>query len=125
MNPSTADGEANDPTVAREWGFTVREGYTGLVKCNVGDYRATSPKDVPAIGACTYDNLAMIAVSAVEADRVVVCFGKVPRSLGPAAGEVVMLLCELGIDLWCFGKNADGSPKHPLYLAATTPLVRF
>ncbi|MCW2242233.1 DUF1643 domain-containing protein [Azospirillum canadense] len=127
MNPSTADATANDPTVTREWGFTVREGYTGFVKCNVGDYRATAPAHLskPGVVACSPDNLPTILQAAESAERVVVCFGKVPRPLVSAARETVEALRQRGIDLWCFGNNKDGSPKHPLYLGGKTSLVRF
>ena len=43
MNPSTASADFNDPTITREWGFTVREGFSAYVKHNVSDYRATHP----------------------------------------------------------------------------------
>jgi hypothetical protein len=127
MNPSTADAGANDPTVTREWGFTVREGYTGLVKVNVGDYRATSPKDLsaPGVVACSPDNIPLILDEALRADRVIVCFGKVPGPLVAASQELIEGLRAVQVPLWCFGTNKDGSPKHPLYLRADTPLVRY
>ncbi|WP_448208144.1 DUF1643 domain-containing protein [Azospirillum sp. sgz302134] len=127
MNPSTADATHNDPTVAREWSFTVREGYMGFTKCNVGDYRATVPADLskPGVVACSADNLPTILRAAEAADRVVACFGRVPRPLVSAPEKTVRALRERGIDLWCFGTNADGSPKHPLYLRGTTPLTPF
>lgn len=28
-------------------------------------------------------------------------------------------------ELLCFGKNSDGSPKHPLYLRSDTPLEKY
>lgn len=30
-----------------------------------------------------------------------------------------------GVELLCFGKNSNGSPKHPLYLRRDAELVRF
>ena len=127
MNPSTADAAANDPTCAREWQFALREGYHAMVKANVGDYRATNPTDLLAAGlkVSSPDNLPIIRQSAAGAAMVVLCHGKLNAPLAVAAKEIVAALVEDGVPLWCFGTNGDGSPKHPLYLRADTPLVPF
>lgn len=127
MNPSTADAMVDDPTCAREWTFARREGFSGMVKCNVGDYRATHPKMLlqPGVEAVSPANIPTIRQAAAGADLVVLCHGKLNRALAPAGREIVEVLRSDGVKLWCFGTNADGSPKHPLYLRADTPLVRF
>ena len=124
MNPSTADATVNDPTCAREWGFAQREGYDAMVKANVGDYRATDPKMllVPGVEASSPDNLPAIVKAAAGADKVVLCHGKLNKALAPAGRALIETLRKDGIRLWCFGQNADGSTKHPLYLRADTPL---
>jgi len=127
MNPSTADANVDDPTCAREWSFARREGFAGMVKCNVGDYRATDPAALtrPGIVAVSGANLPAIRQAARGAARVVLCHGKLNRALAPAGREIVETLRADGVALWCFGTNADGSPRHPLYLRADTPLVPF
>ena len=127
MNPSTADALVDDPTCAREWTFARREGFSGMVKCNVGDYRATDPKMLVQSGivAVSDANLPAIRQAASGAGRVVLCHGKLNKALAPAGQALVDALNADGVELWCFGTNADGSPKHPLYLRADTPLVRF
>lgn len=127
MNPSTAEGHVDDPTIAREWEFTVREGLDGYVKTNVGDYRATEPKALLAAGIepSSPDNLPTILAMAKAADIVIVCHGKLNRALAPQGTLVMAALRGAGIPLLCFGTNADGSPKHPLYLRKTTPLVPY
>ncbi len=127
MNPSTADASVNDPTCAREWTFANREGYAAMVKANVGDYRATDPKMllVPGVVAVSPDNLPAIRTAAAGADLVILCHGKLNKALAPAGKALVEALRADGVTLWCFGTNADGSPKHPLYLRADTPLVPF
>ena len=127
MNPSTADATVDDPTCAREWTFARREGFTGMIKCNVGDYRATDPKMLmlPGVEAVSPANIPAIREAARGAARVVLCHGKLNKALAPAGREIVQTLRADNIPLWCFGTNADGSPKHPLYLRADTPLVPF
>ncbi|MGV8854754.1 MAG: DUF1643 domain-containing protein [Devosia sp.] len=127
MNPSTADATVNDPTCAREWTFAQREGYSAMVKANVGDYRATDPKMLlqPGVAAVSPDNLPVIRRAAADAALVVLCHGKLNKALAPAGKALVSALRADGIATWCFGINADGSPKHPLYLRANTPLVPF
>lgn len=124
MNPSTADALVNDPTCAREWSFTRREGFDAMVKANVGDYRATDPRMLlaPGVEACSPDNLPAIRAQAAGAARVILCHGKLNKALAPAGKALVEALKADGIALWCFGTNADGSPKHPLYLRGDTPL---
>lgn len=127
MNPSTADATVNDPTCAREWTFARREGFDAMIKANVGDYRATHPKMLlePGVVASSPANLPAIRAAAAGADKVVLCHGKLNKALVPAGAALVEAMREDGIDLWCFGVNGDGSPKHPLYLRADTPLVRW
>ncbi|WP_445681889.1 DUF1643 domain-containing protein [Radicibacter daui] len=127
MNASTATAEANDPTITREWGFTTREGYSGYLKCNIGDYRATDPKALlqPGIEARSSANLPAILTAARKACIVIVCHGKLNQALKPHGDETVAALRAEGIELWCLGVNGDGSPKHPLYLRADAPLIRL
>lgn len=127
MNPSTADATVNDPTCAREWTFTQREGFAAMVKANVGDYRATHPKMLlePDVVVSSPANLPTIREQAKGAARVILCHGKLNKALMPAGQALVQALTDDGIDLWCFGTNGDGSPKHPLYLKGDTPLVRW
>ena len=127
MNPSTAEAQFNDRTLARGLGYMLREGYRGMSMVNSGDMRATYPADLlaPGVVAASPANLPVVLDEARRADKVVVCFGKVNRALAPAVGEMLQALRAESIKLWCFGTNGDGSPKHPLYLAKTAPLVRF
>ena len=127
MNPSTADATVNDPTCGREWGFTQREGFEAMVKANVGDYRATHPKMLlaPGVVASSPTNLPSIREQAAGAARIILCHGKLNKALAPAGQALIRALSGDGLDLWCFGTNADGSPRHPLYLKADTPLVRW
>ena len=127
MNPSTADATVDDPTCAREWTFARREGFSAMVKCNVGDYRATDPKMLiqPGIVAVSSANIPAIRKAANGAGRIVLCHGKLNKALAPAGREIVETLRADNLDLWCFGTNADGSPKHPLYLRADTALIPF
>jgi hypothetical protein len=127
MNPSTADIEADDPTVAGcVFRARYRWGLPGLVMLNAFAYRATDKKrllevDDP-VGA---ENDAMILHYARSAALVVVAWGQPPKALMGRGAAVAGLLQGAGITPMCFGVNGDGSPKHPLYQKRDAVLLPF
>lgn len=124
MNPSTAAGHIDDPTVRRWQEFTRREGFSAMVVCNVADYRATSPRALLDLDEpVSPDNLSTIRNFAMMSHRVVACWGAIHREIEPHAARVLDALH--GIDVWCLGKTTAGSPRHPLYLKGDTPLEMF
>ena len=124
MNPSRASAHINDPTIAREWSFTTREGFEGMSKTNVCDYRHKDPSELLKldIPACSEINLSTILFEAAGAQMIIVAFGGLNKVLLPHGKRAVRALVEDGHKLWCFDENADGSPKHPLYVKSTQPL---
>lgn len=128
MNPSTADAEVDDPTVRREIGFAQRWGFSRLIKCNLGDYRATHPRDLPRVPeeACTEANLEAIKTHAIYADLVVMAHGVPPAPLRETASIVAkMIREEAGQEMVCLGLTKEGFPKHPLYVRGDTSPIAY
>ncbi len=126
VNPSTASGDADVPTVRREVDRTMSLGFEGYVKANVLDYRATSPKDLLS-GPFPRSEMCLPAIrdAAARARMVVMACGVLHRELLWAYDSTVEALLADGRVLHCLGTTKDGYPRHPLYLSAATPLVRF
>lgn len=128
MNPSTADWEVDDPTIRRECDFTDGWGYKNYIKCNVMDWRATKPSDIPVGRENSQFNMIEIKSAMIVADKIVMCFGKIDMKY--LASSVIETVTEItnhadyldGLKIYCLGTNQDGSPKHPLYLKKTTEL---
>lgn len=127
MNPSVADAAVSDPTCHRELGFARRWGFTRYLKANMLDWRATSPRDLPADPglAASPANLPAILALAAEAEQVVLAYGKLAPRYAPVVATTLEALRATGKPLFCLGRNADGSAKHPLYLRADSPLIAF
>ena len=123
LNPSTASETEDDPTMRRLRGFAEREGFPAFCMTNLFAYRATDPKAMMAalfpVGVCNNDWIVRVSRSA---DKIVCCWG----SHGTHRGQYEWVLRSLANrHLWCFGKTKNGQPKHPLYLKADTPLIRY
>ena len=127
MNPSVADETADDPTVAGVmWRARHLWGLPGLIMLNVFAYRATDKArlldvDDP-VGA---ENDAAILRLASGAPLVVAAWGQPPKALAGRGPAVAAMLAGAGVRLMCFGRNADGSPKHPLYQRKDAPLLPY
>jgi hypothetical protein len=126
MNPSTARHDVNDPTVTREVNFAKSWGFGAYYKGNVGSYRSTDPDGLRRAAVPSHPhNLETILVLARDAAKIVVCYGVMPKNVQHLAEEMLAALIAEGHELWCFGTTLRGHPRHPLYLAADTQLVRF
>lgn len=122
LNPSTADHDADDPTVRRATGFARRLGASELIVCNAFAFRSTDPRGLRTVNdPVGGSNVRMILHRARRADRVVVAWGNHGGDHGRALAH---RLGDLG-DLWCLGVTGQGQPKHPLYIRADQPLLRF
>lgn len=125
LNPSTADGTQDDPTIRRCVGFAKAWGYGGLVVVNLFALRATDPAElhraVDPIGPQNDEHIsaACFQRAAVCAWGVSVAKAKRPV-LRERAGVVRNLLRapELSVSLNYLKLTDDGHPMHPLYLRA-------
>jgi hypothetical protein len=133
FNPSTADEEANDPTIRRVIDFSQRWGFGELVVVNLLPIRSPNPKEAwawyrsitdvgqPRLGSGYFENWNHIEKVALEmdpaADAVVAAWGSLAGDLGWSFRDHSLIE-----DMACLGVNADGQPKHPLYVARSKEL---
>jgi hypothetical protein len=123
LNPSTADEYFNDPTVERCERRARALGAGAIVVANLFAFRSTDPAGLKqADDPIGPENGAAILEACRGADRVVCAWG----THGGGRGLVVLeALRRNGIRLECLGVNADGSPKHPLYVPYAAALRPF
>ena len=115
LNPSTADAEKNDPTVARCVKFAKAWRYGSLEVLNLFAYRSTDPKalydaDDP-IGPENNEHMARV----LSSDAFVVCAWGEHGSFGGRYRGVIEMARRAGKPLHCLCRNQSGHPKHPLY----------
>lgn len=118
LNPSTADGQADDPTLRRVIGFTRSAGYAQVTLANLYAWRSPSPHVLRQVeDPVGPDNDREILAAASQADLVVVAWGTHARA--DRAETVLDLLRHRPV--WCLGRTSSGQPRHPLYVPARTP----
>jgi len=122
LNPSTADGETDDPTIRRCMGFARSWGFGGILVGNLYAYRATNPKELyKADEPQGKMNPLFLSQMAKKSDTIVCAWGdcdfvkKQPKApLIPSHAKIKVL-----------GLNKSGTPKHPLYVPANVELIDF
>lgn len=116
LNPSIADAEQNDPTVERCQRRALAMGFGGLQVTNIFALVSTDPgalyETEDPVGP---KNNAAILEAVSDAGMVLCAWGTHGAHVGRAR-EVVAMLRDAGVSPYCLGQNADGSPKHPLYV---------
>lgn len=127
-NPSTANERVNDPTIRKTIGFGERFGFGGILMLNVGAFRATDPKVWKAARdpfgpGNTIDHL-QTYLFRWQPSIVVAAWGK-PLTASQRGQHRADAIKSNILGMKCWGRNADGSPRHPLMLAYTTKLEPF
>ena len=123
LNPSTADGSCDDPTIRRCLDFAKRWGHTSMAVVNLFAFRSTAPRGLRAaddpVGPA---NDAAILEAASRASRILCAWGAGSGgTLAMANGratEVLALLAACGYAprLCCLKVLQRGQPQHPLYV---------
>lgn len=119
LNPSTADGNEDDPTIRRCIGFARQFGGTGLAVVNLYAYRATKPTDLwkaaDPVGPENDDTLGLFFAMAARRDMpIIAAWG---ANAKPDRASRVLAMA--GADrLQALRVTKAGAPGHPLYLPA-------
>lgn len=128
LNPSTADGETDDPTIRRCVSFCRAWRYERLEVVNLFAYRATKPADLRAFKASGgdligWENSTIIGDACRDAGLVVCAWGA-HGDLGDNNDHVETVrgwMCDK--KHYALGFTKSGQPRHPLYVRRLAKLV--
>ncbi len=131
LNPSTADGEADDPTIRKCVGFARRWNYERMEVVNLFAYRATSPRDLFAAKARGEDiigwqNQECVQQMVADAGMIVCAWGAHAVGHEYHVEEVRGWLIHYGeTPQMHLGLTREGCPRHPLYVPYSQQLLRM
>lgn len=115
LNPSTANENDDDPTIRRVIRFAKDWGYGGIYMANLFAFVSAYPKDLLSCDdPVAANDMHLMRFSELCKD---VLFGWGNFS---EATDRAKIVAPWFPDALCLGKNKNGTPKHPLYIAAST-----
>ncbi|MEO3939311.1 DUF1643 domain-containing protein [Dermatophilaceae bacterium Soc4.6] len=120
LNPATGDTEQRHrPTLERCISRSRAAGHTGLVIVNLFALRNTDPRNLrTARDPIGPPNNEVLRVFTTAGAQTIAAWGGSGRLNGRSAQVGPLLGSPM-----CLGTTRDGEPRHPLYVAADTPLV--
>ncbi len=126
LNPSTADGQTDDPTLRRCMGFSRAWGFGGVEIANLFAYRTPYPRHLwHAMDPVGSENDRYLAVAAQRAGTVVVAWGADGTYQQRDCAVLALLEQRAARSLLCLGTTRDGSPRHPLRIARGASLMPY
>jgi hypothetical protein len=118
LNPSTADGMTDDPTIRRVVSFSKKFGYGGAYVANLYSYCATNSRQLVTVDVLEHD-LNALALSMVQEDVVLAYGAQGTKLMKKKPSMLYYTLTQLtDINMYSLDVTNDGSPKHPLYVPA-------
>ena len=117
LNPSLADDNNDDPTIRRLINFSKKFNYGGFLVGNIYSTISPNPKEVDKSDGISDKNLVELLKLINQVEEIVYAWGN--NAYEPE------FLKDLVSNPKCFGKNLNGSPKHPLYLPKNIQLISY
>ena len=117
LNPSVADEIKDDPTIRRLINFTKKFDYGGFLVGNIFTKITPNPKEIDRSKGISDKNFEELFKLINKVDQIVYAWGN--------SVEEPKILKELISSPKCFGKNFNGTPKHPLYLSSSSQLESY
>jgi hypothetical protein len=136
LNPSTADENKLDPTLTRIRSFCQRLGANEFLMLNIFAYRATDPKKMLAVEDPigpendTHIHQAIEEAYHLNNESLDIIAGWGNHGLHMNRQEACLKQLapyrqRKNLNIYCLGKNANHSPKHPLYIASDKAFERL
>lgn len=120
LNPSTATAEMDDPTIRRVKRFAKDWGYGGVHMMNLFAWVTPYPDELLKCADPIGENDKYFKfISKLQPD-ILFAWGSFKEAKGRAK-----IVSEMFPNAVCLGFTKDGSPKHPLYVAAKTIKVNY
>jgi hypothetical protein len=126
LNPSTADADVDDATIRKCVGFAKHHHYGGIIVVNLFAWRATNPKELPAVAdpiGPENDQHIVWACTAPMLGTVVAGWGA--NKFAARRARQVATLIRAHRTPKCFRRSQEGNPWHPLYLPYESELVNL
>ena len=125
LNPSTANGTKDDPTIRRLIGFAKSWGFGGLFAGNLFSIVSANP-DVLWLSSSVElpggpNDMAIKRMRELSS-KVMVGWGNWGAAAGTRPGEVIAILRE---PVYCLKTTRSGEPGHPLYIRSTSDLEPY
>jgi hypothetical protein len=128
LNPSTADAEKDDNTIARLMNFARRHGFERLEVVNLFALRTSKPSELDKNpNPAGEDNPKWVEGRLKQASKILLAYGTNSLS-SPYSAILKDQLKALGLveKVYCFRKNKDGNPTHPSrHMTDSSTLIQF
>lgn len=111
LNPSTANETSDDPTIRRVKKFAYDWGYGGVFMCNLFGLVTPYPKDLIAHPNPIGDNNDWLEKISSRCEKIIFAWGGFKEAKTRSQQVIKMFPNAFALHI-----NADGSPKHPLYV---------
>jgi len=126
LNPSTADGVEDDPTIRRCMSFAKRWGFGGIEVYNLFALRSPKPITIEkAIDPVGPDNDRWLMAASQSGRKIIAAWGSCQTRLQlMRATQVMKLLVRGGRGIPAsLGLTKSGQPRHPLYVRSDAELL--